>query len=489
MKQSLELKFGQRLTMTPQLQQAIRLLQLSALELEMEIREALETNPLLEENETEQDEQDDGETGGEAVNGNDEQPVRDSDLELTDGAALAETSDLPTDWAEEFETPIVSNVRNSTDDLSFDYDGRNSSPITLRDHLEWQYRMTPCSETDRAIGQAIVDSLSDDGYLTCDLADIQQALAEDIEVELDEIEAMLHLIQNFDPSGVGARDLSECLVIQLRQMPANTPGLTLAMEIATHHLAALGKRDFAQLKRAIKATDTELQEAITLIQSLNPRPGSQIDSAQASYVVPDIVVKKIGDIWHAELNADTSPALRINRTYQSMIRRGDTSVDNRYIQDQLQEARWFIKSLHNRNETLLRVARAIVERQTEFLEKGDEAMKPMVLSDIAEALSMHESTISRATTQKYMLTPRGIFELKYFFSSRVSTVDGGTCSSTVIRSLIKKLVDTEPPTRPISDSQIAKLLADKGFTVARRTVAKYRENMHIPPSNQRKSLI
>ncbi|MDH3640241.1 MAG: RNA polymerase factor sigma-54, partial [Gammaproteobacteria bacterium] len=300
MKQSLELKLGQRLTMTPQLQQAIRLLQLSSLELQTEIREALEENPLLEEKEAEHDEPEEGEARGDTTN-NDEQPVRDSDLELADGTALADTSDLPSDWAEEFETPIASNVRNSNNDLSFDYDGRNSSPITLRDHLEWQFGMTPCSEIDRAIGQGIIDSLSEDGYLSCELHDIQQALAGDIEVDLDEIEAVLHLIQNFDPSGIGARDLSECLVIQLRQMAANTPGLNLAMEVAERYLESLGKRDFVQLKRALKATDTDLQEAITLIQSLNPRPGSLIDSAQASYVIPDIVVKKIGDNWLADL--------------------------------------------------------------------------------------------------------------------------------------------------------------------------------------------
>ncbi len=488
MKQSLELKFGQRLTMTPQLQQAIRLLQLSALDLQTEVREALEANPLLEEKEAELDDLEDTEDQHNRVREEDRE-ARDSDLELRDGTALNEASDMPSDWAEEFESPITTTVRNSHDEIAADYDVRNSSPITLRDHLEWQFGMIRCSETDRLIGQAIIDSLSDDGYLSCELKDIQHALAGVVEVDIDEIEAMLHLIQNFDPVGIAARDLSECLTIQLRQFAANTPGLNLATRIAEQYLESLGKRDFTHLKRALKTVEPDLQKAITLIQSLNPRPGSQIDSAPPSYVVPDILVKKVSNKWHAELNGDSSPNLGINRMYQSMIRRGDTSGDNRYIQDQLQEARWFIKSLRNRNETLLRVARAIVERQTEFLDRGDEAMKPMVLSDIAEALSMHESTISRATTQKYMLTPRGIFELKYFFSSRVGTVDGGTCSSTVIRSLIKKLVDTEPPTRPISDSQIAKLLADKGFTVARRTVAKYRENMNIPPSNQRKSLV
>lgn len=493
MKQSLELKLGQRLTMTPQLQQAIRLLQLSTMELQTEIQEALEGNPLLEEPENETDDAGthaESETVNDEANNAADQSADEAGLDLSNGVSLTDGAEMNNEWAEEFDTPIASNTRNTGDDMFFELDRRSSSPITLRGHLHWQVGMTAFSDVDRKIAQAIIDSLDEDGYLACELQDVQQALTEELgEVELDEIQAVLHLIQNFDPIGIGARDLSESLVLQLRQMAANTPGLTHATEIATRYLESLGKRDFAHLKKVLKSTDAELQEAIRLIQSLNPRPCSSIEPARPSYVIPDVIVKKVGETWHAELNSDAAPQLRINRTYQSMIRRGDNSGDNRYIQDQLQEARWFIKSLRNRNDTLLRVARAIVDRQNEFFEHGEEAMKPMVLSDIAEPLSMHESTISRATTQKYMLTPRGIFELKYFFSSCVSTVDGGTCSSTVIRSLIKKFVETEPSTRPISDSKIAKLLANKGLTVARRTVAKYRENMNIPPSNQRKSLV
>jgi RNA polymerase sigma-54 factor len=313
-------------------------------------------------------------------------------------------------------------------------------------------------------------------------------LEDEVEVDIEEIEATLHQVQNFDPPGVCARDLRECLLLQLRQLENHSDTASIAKRLVSDHLGLLGNRDYSQLKRLLKTDTDQLQLAIQLVQGLNPRPGSVIQPLQPKYVIPDIFVKKIKGLWHAELNGDVLSPLRINRTYKSMIRRGDNSTDNKYIQDHLQEARWFLKSLRNRNETLLKVARVIVERQSDFFEHGEEAMKPMVLSDVAETLDMHESTISRATTQKYLMSPRGIFELKFFFSSHVNTVDGGTCSSTAIRSLIKKLVETEPPTKPISDSKIAQLLDQQGIRVARRTVAKYREHMNIPPSNQRKAL-
>jgi len=309
-------------------------------------------------------------------------------------------------------------------------------------------------------------------------------------VEIDEIEAVLHQIQNYDPLGVGSRDLAECLRLQMKVLPSDTPGLKAATELATpQNLALLAGRDYTQLRRQLKLSAEDLQQVINLIQGLNPRPGNSVTSSQASYVVPDIIVKKIRGVWRADLNSDVSPNLRINRHYEKMIHRGDSSADNRYLQDQLQQARWFIKSLNSRNETLLKVARTIVDRQRAFFDHGAEAMKPLVLHDVAETVSMHESTISRVTTSKYMLTPRGIFELKYFFSSHVSTADGGTCSATAIRSIIKKLVECETPTKPISDSTIAEILSEQGINVARRTVAKYRESMSIPPSNQRKSLV
>lgn len=487
MKQSLELRLGQRLTMTPQLQQAIRLLQLSAIDLQSEIQQALEENPLLEENEDvsgEADREDADKNGAEQDPG--------SGAERDDSPDQATTvSEEPGDWDEHFEPAYVSGVRDGGNELSdFEIDHRNSAPTSLADHLLWQMRLVPMSELDRKIALTIIDSINEDGYLGCSLEELHQLLVVDEpDLDLDEITAVLHQIQNFDPVGVGARDLRDCLLIQLRHIEGATAGLGVARSIISDHLHTLGNRDFAQLQKQLRVTTEELSEAVRLIQGLHPRPGSAIAPAQPTYIVPDIIVKKIRGQWHAELNPDAFPQLRINRTYQSMLRRGGDNTDQRYIQDQLQEARWFLKSLQNRNETLLKVARSILKRQQDFFEYGDEAMRPMVLHDIAETLGMHESTISRATTQKYMITPRGIFELKYFFSSHVTTADGGTCSSTAIRSLIKKFVETEPPTKPISDSKIAKLLEEKGINVARRTVAKYREHMNIPPSNQRKSLV
>ncbi len=495
MKQSLELKFGQRLTMTPQLQQAIRLLQLSAIELHEEIQQALEENPLLEE-------QDDSADDLENQNGVDNElssrpepgadtseadpdSLPETDIQLSDDAIVADNM-AGAEW-EEFELPYAP-TRYNDEEAVVEIDARNSAPTTLREHLLWQMYMTPFSETDRHIAQVIIDSVDDDGYLTSTNEEIRHMLAEGVEVDDEEIDATLHQLQNFDPPGVCARDLRECLLLQLRLLADDSDTAGIANKLVSDHLGLLGNRDYSQLKRLLKTDTDHLQTAIQLVQGLNPRPGGIIQPHQPRYVTPDIIVKKIKNVWRAELNGDALSPLKINRTYKSMIRRGDTSTDNKYIQDHLQEARWFIKSLRNRNETLLKVARVIVERQSDFLEHGEQAMKPMVLSDVAETLDMHESTISRATTQKYLLCPRGVFELKFFFSSHVNTADGGTCSSTAIRSLIKKLVETEPPTKPISDSKIAQMLDKQGIRVARRTIAKYREHMNIPPSNQRKSL-
>ncbi len=494
MKQSLDLKLGQHLTITPQLQQAIRLLQLSSIELQQEIQEALESNPLLEENEREEEtpeiksEADNAAAAAENPDNTETSTYDEADASTTD---VESNEEADNDWTENFESMTAPTGKSSSSDDDFpDIDARNSPPQTLRDHLLWQMQMTPFSDTDRQIALALIDAISEDGYLSCKLEEIQQALGKNLHVETDEIEAVLHQIQNFDPMGVGARDLAECLRLQMKALPPDTPGLKAATELVTpQHLALLAARDYTQLRRSLKLSAEELQQVIQLIQSLNPRPGNSVTSSQASYIVPDIIVKKFRGVWRAELNSDVSPRLRINRHYEKMIHRGDSSADNRYLQDQLQQARWFIKSLNSRNETLLKVARTIVDRQRAFFDHGAEAMKPLVLHDVAETVSMHESTISRVTTNKYMLTPRGIFELKYFFSSHVSTADGGTCSATAIRSIIKKLVECETPSQPISDSKIAEILAEQGINVARRTVAKYRESMNIPPSNQRKSLV
>jgi RNA polymerase sigma-54 factor len=498
MKQSLDLRLGQHLTITPQLQQAIRLLQLSSIELQQEIQEALENNPLLEEAEDENSAREERETAptGESVETSDddstepsEEMAVDRDAPIDDDPAREDLSG-GNDWEENYETLTAASTRNSGEDGPPDIDSRNSAPTTLRDHLLWQMHMTVFSETDQKIAEAIIDAINEDGYLTCSAEEIQQALAGELAVEPDEIRAVLHQIQNFDPAGVAAADLGECLRLQLRALDPATPRLEQARALATpENLKLLANRDFKQLKRVTRLPAEDLQAAITLIQHLNPRPGTAVASTQAGYVAPDITVKKLRGVWRAELTASAAPRLTINREYEKLIRRGSDSAENKYLQDRLQEARWFIKSLSSRNETLLKVARAIVDRQRAFLEHGPEAMKPLVLHDIAEIVGMHESTISRVTTNKYMLTPGGIFELKYFFSSHVGTADGGTCSATAIRSLIKKLVEAEKPERPISDSIIAEILESQGIHVARRTVAKYREALNIPPSSQRKSLV
>jgi RNA polymerase sigma-54 factor len=503
MKQSLDLKLGQHLTITPQLQQAIRLLQLSSLELQQEIQEALENNPLLEDLEEEATAREQSEapieetatmeSGGDSEGGDsqagDEQPV-DRDAAIDDDPLREELTGGNDDWEDNSESLSASATRNEGGDGLPDIDARNSAPTTLREHLLWQMQMAIFSPTDRRIAEATIDAISEDGYLTCTPEEIQQSLSGELSVEIDEVQAVVHQIQNFDPAGVAARDLSECLQLQMRALPPTTPHLDNARRVATtENLALLANRDFKQLKRVTRLSPEDLQEAIQFIQHLNPRPGGSVTSSHAGYITPDITVKKIRGTWRAELTSTATPRLGINQQYEKLIRRGVDTADNRYLQDKLQEARWFIKSLVSRNETLLKVARAIVDRQRAFFEHGAEAMKPLVLHDIAEIVGMHESTISRVTTSKYMLTPRGIFELKYFFSSHVGTSDGGTCSATAIRSLIKKLVDAEKPLKPISDSTIAEILSEQGIHVARRTVAKYREALNIPPSSLRKSLV
>jgi len=485
MRQSLEIKLGQRLTMTPQLQQAIRLLQLSAVELQAEIQEALESNPLLEENDNIENSGAETEAASSDVADRDN---ADSELDLDRSMAEVDDTAVELDWDSTYDGSSTINNRNGNEP-GFEIDARASLPQTLRDHLTWQMHMTLLSEHDQAIAQAIIDAINDDGYLSCSIDDICQSLLPELEAECDEAEAVLHQIQNFDPIGVGARNLSECVLLQLHNLAPDTPGLATAIELAQSHLDLLASRDLNQLRRIMKITAEALQEAVQLIQSLNPRPGGIIHAAHAGYVVPDVVLRKRKGRWVVELNENAYPRIGINRIYADMIQRGKDSVDNRYLQDHLQEARWFIKSLRNRHETLLKVAGAIVDHQRDFFEHGEEAMKPLVLHDIAEQLGMHESTISRVTTQKYMLTPRGILELKYFFSSHVSTSDGGTCSATAIRSMIRKLIDAESSEKPISDSTIVNILENQGIHVARRTIAKYRENMNIPPSSQRKSLI
>jgi RNA polymerase sigma-54 factor len=300
---------------------------------------------------------------------------------------------------------------------------------------------------------------------------------------------VLKRIQHFDPAGVAARDLQECLLLQLRQLSPETMWLGQAKLVISHYLNLLGSRDYAQLMRRSRLKEDELRDVLHLIQTLNPRPGESVVHNEPEYIIPDVIVKKLNGRWRVELNPEIAPKIRVNNNYAGFIKRADNSTDNTFMKDQLQEAKWFIKSLQSRNETLLKVASKIVLHQQGFLDYGDEAMKPLILHDIAQAVDMHESTISRVTTQKYMHTPRGIFELKYFFSSHVSTSSGGECSSTAIRAIIKKLIAAENPKKPLSDSKIAEVLKDQGINVARRTIAKYREAMSIPPSNERKRLV
>ena len=491
MKQTLQLKLGQQLTMTPQLQQAIRLLQLSTLELQTEIQEALETNPMLEVMEDSNSESNDErreDTSGErseATSGNTDS--FDTSERDVDNQESGIPNDLPTDsdWGDTFDTYTPSAKGMDVD--SSGYEQANSSE-SLHEHLLWQLNMSNCSETDKAIGTAIIDAISDDGYLGTTLEEIQQSLSESDEIELDEVEAVLHRIQDFDPPGIGARDLRECMHIQLRYYDKDTPWLKEARQIISEHFDLLAKREYQTIMRRMKLSEEDMQHVIQLILGLNPRPGGHITDKQPEYIIPDVFVKKIKGKWHVELNPDVTPNIGINSFYAKLANRNN-SKDAAFLKNSLQEARWFIKSLKSRNETLLKVATSIVERQRGFLDYGEEAMKPMVMHDIAEAVEMHESTISRVTTKKYMHTPRGIFELKYFFSSHVGTVTGGECSATAIRAILKKLIAAEIPSKPLSDNKLAALLADQGINVARRTVAKYREAMSIAPSNERKRLV
>ncbi|MGF1614726.1 MAG: RNA polymerase factor sigma-54 [Gammaproteobacteria bacterium] len=478
MKQSLQLRLGQHLTMTPQLQQAIRLLQLSTLELQTEVQQALEANMMLEE--ASEEEHVGGSTNGETDPTNPETDVQPVDI----------PEQLPVDSAWEDIYDAVPAVGASPDDSISEFETQHTSGESLKDHLYWQLGLSCLSETDKIIAALLIDAIDDDGYLRSPLEDVQQSVANNgTEVTIEEIEAVLHHVQHLEPTGVGARDLRECLLLQLQQKQLDSPWREAAIRLVDVFLDVLAARDYAQLARRMQMTKEELQQVIALVQSLNPRPGGQIYPELPQYVVPDVFVRKHRGAWNVELNPDTMPRLRINSYYASLIRRADNSADNNCLKAHLQEARWFLKSLKSRSETLLKVASCIVERQQAFLEYGEEGMKPMVLHDVAEVVGMHESTISRVTTQKYMHTPRGIYELKYFFSSHVSTQGGGEASSTAIRALIKKLIAAENPRKPLSDSKLANVLSEQGINVARRTVAKYREAMTIPSSNERKRLV
>lgn len=489
MKTSLQLKLGQQLAMTPQLQQAIRLLQLSTLDLQQEIQEALDGNPLLELEENEDPSTNDDKAATESST--DDASDNIDDIESFDTADVIDTNEMPeelpvdTTWDDVYSAGTGSTGIALDDDIPV-YQGETTE--SLQDYLMWQVQLTPFSETDLAIATAIIDAVDEKGYLSCSAEDILESFDDD-ELELDEVEAVLKRVQQFDPLGVASRNLQECLLLQLATYPKETQWLTEAKMLLSDHIALLGNRDYRQLMRETKLKEADLKAVMALIHSLDPRPGNRVIHSDTEYVVPDVSVFKDHGKWVVTINPDSVPRIKVNEQYAALSKNTRNSADSQFIRTHLQDAKWLIKSLESRNETLLKVARCIVEHQQDFFEYGEEAMKPMVLNDIALAVEMHESTISRVTTQKYMHTPRGIFELKYFFSSHVSTDNGGECSSTAIRALVKKLVAAENQAKPLSDSKIATLLAEQGIMVARRTIAKYRESLGIPPSNQRKRLI
>ena len=476
MKQTLQLKLSQHLTLTPQLQQSIRLLQLSTLELNQELEKFLMENPLLERDDVEAEPLPPPPNGAAR-----EEYVADAGEAPASDSPSANSADI--DWFSD----APSSAPRRDDGEESEYPQLAAATPTLGEHLLGQLALTQLSARDKSVVSTLIAALDENGYLSQSLEEIAELLPPELEVGLDELQIGLHYLQSFDPSGVGARTPAECLELQLKALPDNIPGRELAIGIVHAHLDALAAHDFARLKRQLHCDDASLREAQHLIQSLNPHPGSAYAATETRYIVPDVMVKKTKNAWVASLNPEAMPKLRINRMYAEILQ-SKLHPAGGQMSSQLQEARWLIKNVQQRFDTILRVAQAIVERQRHFLDHGEVAMRPLVLREIAETLGLHESTVSRVTTQKFMATPRGIFELKYFFGSHVATETGGACSATAIRALLKQLVHAEDCKRPFSDSKIAQILSEQGIVVARRTIAKYRESLHIPPVSLRKSL-
>ncbi|HUA78882.1 MAG TPA: RNA polymerase factor sigma-54 [Dyella sp.] len=486
MKPGLQFRLNQQLALTPQLQQAIRLLQLSQLELAAELRQLAESNPLLEFAEDASAEQDEAESDGEFENEFDT-PVTVS----SDSASGNDSNDEAPDWAEpemssdepiDFSSSNGSGNSNNRDDEGME--PQNAAPESLQEHLLWQLNLTPMEPRAKAIATVLIDALNTDGYLEEGLDAVLAALPPHLKATLEEVEAVRRQLQHFDPAGVASIDLPDCLRAQLEQFAPSTPHRDLALRIVESELELLARNDMAKLARRLHATEEETTGAALLIRSLDPRPGAGMDTTPVEYVAPDVYARKDGTRWRVLLNPDSQPKLSLNQHYCSLIAQA-RSDDASWMRGQLQEARWLIKSLESRAETLLKVAEAIVRRQSAFLDYGPEAMQPLVLREVAEEVGMHESTISRVTTRKYIHTPRGTYELKYFFSSGVSTEDGGSASATAIQAMLRKLVDNEDPRKPLSDQALAEELHGKGIQVARRTVAKYREILRIPSSSER----
>lgn len=474
MKPSLQLKLSQHLALTPQLQQSIRLLQLSTLELEQELEKYLLENPLIEREEEEYA------PAVPAAGTADAEPISKEQVE-TEPQPPEHSSADDESWLGE-ETNYASSSGSFDEDDS-DFQDVRAATTSLREHLFWQLGLMSIPDRDRTLVQCLIEALDDDGYLTQSLEELAETLPPELEIELEELQIALKHLQYFDPTGVGARGAQECLALQLEVLPQDDTQI-LALSIVRNHLELLAARDFAKLKKHTGCDDEGLRAAQTLIRSLNPRPGAQYGALDARYITPDVVVRKIRGVWTVNVNSDAFPRLRINRLYADILSKQRGSG----LAGQLQEARWLIKNVQQRFDTILRVAQAIVDRQRQFFDHGEVAMRPLVLREIADILGLHESTVSRVTTQKYMATPRGIFELKYFFGSHVATETGGACSATAIRALIKQMIGAEQPKKPLSDSQLSEVLGQQGIVVARRTIAKYREALNIPPVNLRKSI-
>ena len=486
MKLALGIKVGTSLSLTPQLQQAIRLLQLSTVELEQEIQTQLESNPLLEAI----DDQQSGEPVASVVEGG-------NDTSITLGEQMERTQigeELPVDtqWDDVY---THQSTALATPEFEEREDNRSAGE-SVWDQLRWQLNLTPFSPFDRLMAECIIDGIDERGYLIASMEELLDAARQQLEqigidpeeIDMSELEVVLKRVQNFDPAGVAARGLAECLSLQLKALPSGTPYQDAALKLLSHH-ELLVDNDIVKLMRLTQLDQDALRQALHLIKSLDPYPGLKFQAQEQDHQVPDVIVRKRNDSWEVLFYTDILPKLRVNPYYAGMVRRADSSADNQYLRQHMQEARNFIKSIDERHKTLLKVATCIVEHQRAFLEHGPEAMKPLILRDIADETELHESTVSRVTTQKFMLTPRGLFELKYFFSSHVGTSTGGECSSTAIRAMIKKMVQEEDPRKPLSDNTIAERLQASGIDVARRTVAKYRESLNIPSSSDRKRLL
>ena len=481
LKPSLQLRIGQQLTMTPQLQQAIRLLQLPSLDLQAHVRETLETNVMLEaEDELALEVPSEGVREEAAPAVEEKYAELDGNAVSSEEPSQSEVEIADESWGEQAAGPSDS-PWSGDDDRSSDFSDQHAQ--TLQEQLIEQLELARLSPIDLAIARVITDAITDDGYLKDDLEEIRQSLKPEIDATPQDVERVLAAVQSLEPAGVGARNLGECIALQLRQLHPDTPARDLAIRVALQHLDLVAGQQLVLLRRQLRCSESDLEMALALVRSCHPRPGAAVNPAQAEYVIPDVFVRRTDHGWTVEINQATVPRVRVNQSYANLVSR---APDHAMLRTQLQEARWLMRSLEIRNETLVKVARCIVQRQTGFFDRGEEAMEPLILKDVAEAVEMHESTISRVTTAKYMHTPRGVFEFRYFFSSHVEAADGTEMSSTAIRAKIRKLISQESPENPWSDSKLAEILSREGIPVARRTVAKYREGMQIAPSNERK---